>query len=59
MECGVYGPLGPLVVKRVDTVYGREHGDAMIQNQPTMAHIAWVLGIRSGDAMLIIPVQVR
>ena len=59
MECGVHGPLGRLVVKRVETVPKRGNGYAIIQNPPTMARPAWVLDSRSEDAMPTLPAQVR
>ena len=59
MECGVHGPLGQLVAKRVDTVPERENDCAIIQNPLTMAHRVWVLIIKSGDVMRTILAQVR
>ena len=59
MECGDRGPVGPLVVKHVETVPGRGNDSAIIPNQPTMAHTARVLDIRRRIAVPHIPVQVR
>ena len=59
MDCGVPGLLGPLAVKRVETVHGGGNDFAIIQNQPSMDHIAWVLDIRNRTAVIFLLVQVH
>ena len=59
MECGVRGPVGPLVVNHVDRVPGRGKDSAIIPNQPTMAHTALGMDIRRRIAVPHILVQVR
>ena len=59
MECGVLGLLGALVVKRVEMVHRRGDDFAIIQNQLSMAHYAWVLDITGRTAMPSLFVQVR
>ena len=58
MECGVRGLLGALVVKRVEMVHGSGDDFAIIQNQPSMAHIAWVTETRNKTAVLSLLAQV-
>ena len=60
MVCGVHGPDGHHVVKRVDMANAIESDSVTIRSQPTMVHPASALDFRRVRATrTIVAVQVR